>query len=83
MPALRSLRGDPYAPFAAVPMFTLSRARDGYSLLGQLAGPVQMKGAECIGSPFRHQAVVRVEGDVIDNLRSVLHYGQSEEPGGS
>ncbi len=67
MPALRSLRGGPYALFVAVLMFTPSRARDGYSLLEQLAGPVQMKGAECIGNPFRHQAVVRVEGDVIDN----------------
>ena len=67
MLALRSLNGDPYALFVAVPMFTPSKARDGYSLPGQLAGPVQMKGAECIGNPSRHQAVAQVEGDVIDN----------------
>jgi len=67
MLALRSLNGDPYALFAAVLMFIPSKAKDYCSLPRQLAGPVQMKGAECIGNPSRHQAVAQVEGDVIDN----------------
>jgi len=67
MPALKSPSGDLYALFAVVPMFTPSKAKDCCSLPGQLAGPVQMKGAECIGNPSRHQAVAQVEGDVIDD----------------
>jgi len=67
MLTLRSQRGDHYALFAVVPMFIPSKAKDCCSLPGQLAGLVQMKGAECIGNPSRPQAVAQVEGDVIDS----------------
>ena len=67
MLALRSQSGDPYALFAVVLMFTPSKAKGSYSLPGQLAGLVQMKGAGCIANPSRHQAVAQVEGDVVDS----------------
>ena len=65
MLTLRSQSGDPYALSAAVLMFIPSKAKYCYSLPGRLVGLAQMRGAECIGNLSRHQAVARVEGDVI------------------